>query len=184
MNRYEIILSGSGGQGIILAGIVFSTAVALHTDKNVVQSQSYGPEARGGASRAEVIISDSPIYYPKTIKADLLLALTQESLNLYVKLLKEDGLLIIDPEYVSYKGPGKFKTVKLPFTSIARDDMKSLLVTNMLAVGAISGILKVFSEEALCKTVEDRVSPAYKDINIRAIKLGFKLGRKAEREMK
>jgi len=184
MDRYEIILSGNGGQGIILAGIVFSTAVALYTDKNVVQSQSYGPEARGGASRAEVIISDSPIYYPKTVIADLLLALTQESLNSYIKLLKEGGLLVIDQEYVSYKAPEKFKVIKLPFTSIARDDMKNPLVTNMLAMGAISGILKIFSEEALCNTVGEKVSPAYKDINIRAIRSGFKLGRQAWRQMK
>lgn len=184
MDRYEIIFSGSGGQGIILAGIIFSSAIALNTDKNVVQTQSYGPEARGGASRSDVIISDGPIYYPKTMKVDLLLALTQESLNAYAKFLKDDGILVIDSEYVSNKGLEKFKVVEIPFISIARDRMKKPLVTNMLAIGTISGILKLFSEDVLCKTMEEKISPAFKDINTKAMKLGFKLGKRAGRFIK
>lgn len=184
MSRYEIILSGSGGQGIILAGIIFSSTVALYTDKNVVQTQSYGPEARGGASRTEIVISNKPIYYPKTTSADLLLSLTQESLNSYIKYVKKSGIVVLDSEYVKDKGLGKYKVIKIPFMSIARDQLKKMLVANMVAISCISGLIKMFSEETLCKSLENRVSPAFKDINRRAIKIGYKLGRKEARLIK
>ncbi len=92
----ELRLSGSGGQGLILAGIILAEA-ALHDGKNVVQSQSYGPEARGGgASKSEVIISDAPIYYPKVNKCDILLSLTQKACDKYIDSLKAGGILILD----------------------------------------------------------------------------------------
>ena len=93
--RIEIRLSGSGGQGLILAGIILAEA-AIIDGKNAVQTQSYGPEARGGASRSEVIISNGSIDYPKVSKSDILLALTEEAVIKYKGSLKEDGLLILD----------------------------------------------------------------------------------------
>src|SRR3990172_8617479 len=94
--QYEVRLSGSGGQGIILGGVILAEAAAIYEKKNAVQSQSYGPEARGGASKADVIISDEEIDYPKALKIDVLLALTQEACNKYIKDLKEGGVLIVD----------------------------------------------------------------------------------------
>ena len=89
--RYEARLSGSGGQGLILAGKILAEAAAIYENKNATQSQSYGPEARGGASKSEVIISDGDIDFPKATRLDVLLCLTQEACDKYVADLKEDG---------------------------------------------------------------------------------------------
>src|SRR4030042_17730 len=94
--RFEVRLSGEGGQGMILAGVILAEAAAIYDDKNAIQTQSYGPEARGGACKSEVIISDEEIDYPKATHIDLLLALTQESCDKYIRELKQGGLLVVD----------------------------------------------------------------------------------------
>jgi len=99
--RIETCLSGSGGQGLILAGIILAEAAGIYDGKEAVQTQSYGPEARGGASRSEVVISNSAIDYPKVIKADILLALTQTACDKYVKNLNKDGILVADSTSVT-----------------------------------------------------------------------------------
>jgi 2-oxoglutarate ferredoxin oxidoreductase subunit gamma len=116
--RYEIRLSGSGGQGIILSGIILAEALGLYEGKFVAQTQSYGPEARGGASKAEVIASDEEIDYPKAIKLDLLLAMNQKSCDEYYRDLKEDGTLIVDSTFVNQVPTSK--AIQIPFTKIAR----------------------------------------------------------------
>src|SRR5512139_2762594 len=100
MERYEIRLSGSGGQGLILAGVILAEAAGIHDGKYVCQTQSYGPEARGGASKAEVIISDEEIDYPKAMKPDLLLAMNQRSCDTYLFDLKPNGVLVVDSTFV------------------------------------------------------------------------------------
>src|SRR5210317_2115900 len=96
--HYEIRLSGAGGQGLILIGKILAEAAAIYDDMNATQSQSYGPEARGGASRSEVIISDEDIDYPKAVNIDLLLALTQESVSKYYGDLKDGGIMLVDED--------------------------------------------------------------------------------------
>jgi 2-oxoglutarate ferredoxin oxidoreductase subunit gamma len=118
--RYEIRLSGEGGQGLVLAGKVLAEAAAIYDGKNATQSQSYGPEARGGASRSEVIISDVDIDYPKAVSIDLLLALTQESVNRYAKDIKDGGVLLVDEEAAASVPEGAFRVFRLPITRIAR----------------------------------------------------------------
>ena len=98
--RYDIRFSGSGGQGIITAGILLAQAAAIKGGKNAVQSQSYGPEARGGASKAEVIISDDEINYPKIVSPDIVISLTQEAYNKYAVDLKDDAVVIVDTTMV------------------------------------------------------------------------------------
>lgn len=99
--RKEIRFSGSGGQGVILASVILGTAAALYENKHAVQSQSYGPEARGGASKADVIISDEPVKYPKARNIDFMLCLTQKAADKYLPDLKEGGLVLIDSDYVA-----------------------------------------------------------------------------------
>src|SRR4030042_4909584 len=94
--RYEIRLGGSGGQGIILMGIILAEAIGIYEGKSVAQTQSYGPEARGGSSKSEVVISDEEIDYPKAMKPDLLLAMNQKSCDDFYPDLKPDGMLIVD----------------------------------------------------------------------------------------
>jgi len=117
--RYEVRLSGSGGQGLILVGKVLAEAAAIYDGLNATQSQSYGPEARGGASRSEVIISDGDIDYPKAENIDILLALTQEACDKYIIDLKEGGVLLIDSQMVTKIPEGNFKIVSIPIIQSA-----------------------------------------------------------------
>jgi 2-oxoglutarate ferredoxin oxidoreductase subunit gamma len=103
--RTEVRFSGKGGQGMILAGIILAEAAAIYSGKNAIQSQSYGPEARGGASRADVIIANGDILYPKTTALDFLLALSQEACDSYARHLKEGGILLADSEAVKHIPP-------------------------------------------------------------------------------
>src|SRR5271157_4991519 len=121
--RTEIRLAGEGGQGMILAGIILAEAAAIYDGKQAVQSQSYGPEARGGASKSEVIISDGPIDYPKVTQCDALLAMTQEACNKYSHDLKEGGILLVDSDLVKTLPKGNFKTVAFPIINTAKNDV-------------------------------------------------------------
>src|SRR5574340_942404 len=98
--RYGIRLAGSGGQGLILAGVILAEAAGIYDGKFVCQTQSYGPEARGGASKAEVVISDSEIDYPKAMRPDVMLAMNQQSLDAFISDLKPGGLLLVDADLV------------------------------------------------------------------------------------
>ena len=127
--RYEIRLSGSGGQGIIMAAIVLAEAAGVYDEKHVCQSQSYGPEARGGTSKADVIISNQTIDYPKAIRPDLLLTMNQEACNTYFPDLKTEGLLVVDSTLV-HQIPTN-RVAAIPFTRIARKEIGKEMVANM-----------------------------------------------------
>lgn len=172
--RTEIRLSGEGGQGLVLAGKVLAEAAAIYDDKNATQSQSYGPEARGGASRSEVIISDDEIDYPKAVNLDLLLALTQESCTRYWKDLKDDGILLVDSEAVTDIPEGPFQVYKVPIIQIAEQEVGRALVANIVALGIITGLAKVVSEEAVESAILARVPKGTEELNITAFKAGLK----------
>jgi len=173
--RYEIRLSGSGGQGMILGGVILAEAAAIYDGLNATQTQSYGPEARGGASKSEVIISDREILFPKTSELDVLLCLTQKAAQEYIDALKEDRILIIDSYYVG-NIPSKYKnTFKIPFSQIAIDEFGTTLVVNMMALGAICAATGCVSEEALMSAVKARVPRGTEKLNEKATRLGIKL---------
>jgi 2-oxoglutarate ferredoxin oxidoreductase subunit gamma len=155
--KYEIRLSGSGGQGLILAGVILAEAAAIYDEKNAVQSQSYGPESRGGASKSEVIISDKEIDYPKATNLDVLLALTQEACDKYVKDLKEDGYLIVDSGMVSNLPNNKYKTYSLPLIKTAKEELHKEFVANIVSLGAIVEITGAVSKKAIEQAVLSRV---------------------------
>ncbi len=175
MGRYEIRLSGSGGQGIILAGRILAYAAAIYEGKNAVQSQSYGPEARGGASRAEVIISEEDIDYPKCTSLDALLVLTQESLNKYLKDLKEGGILLADSDTVKSIPAGKYRLYHVPFISTATNTIGKGIVANIVALGSLVKATRIVSEESITQAVLNRVPKGTEELNINAIKSGFAL---------
>ncbi len=170
--RREIRLAGSGGQGIIMAAIVLAEAAGVHEGKQVSQTQSYGPEARGGTCKAEVVISDTPIDYPKVAKPDFMLAMNQASVNTYFGDLKPTGLLIVDSTLVS-KVPTA-KTVSIPFTKIAREELGTDLVANMVALGALGWLSKGVSIESLEEALLSRVPPGTEELNLRALRAGVK----------
>ncbi|WP_202710910.1 2-oxoacid:acceptor oxidoreductase family protein [Sporosalibacterium faouarense] len=172
-NQCEIRLSGSGGQGLILGGIILAEA-ALNDGKNAVQSQSYGPEARGGASKAEVIISDNDINYPKVRECDILLSLTQLACDEYLHTLKENGVLVID-ESVKTPDRDDIKVYSLPILKTASEKIRKPMVANIVALAVINQITKVTTKESLEGAVLKRVPRGTEDINTNALKEGFNL---------
>jgi 2-oxoglutarate ferredoxin oxidoreductase subunit gamma len=175
--RYEIRFSGAGGQGLITAGIILAEAAAIIEKKHAAQSQSYGPEARGGASKSEVIISDSPIDYPKATIVDACLAMTQESADKYANGIKEGGVLLLDSDYVSRNPQGNFKTYKLPIMRTARVDLGREIVANVIALGAMVALTGVVSRESGESAVLAKVPEAFIDLNKKAYNLGFEMAK-------
>jgi 2-oxoglutarate ferredoxin oxidoreductase subunit gamma len=176
MQRYEIRLSGSGGQGIVTAGIILAEAAGIHDGKFVCQTQSYGPEARGGASKAEVVISDEEIDYPKAVKPDLLLAMNQKSCDTYFFDLKPAGLLVVDSTLV--KQAPTTRAVSLPFTQIARDAFGKEYVANIVALGALAALTGAVSLHSLELAILERVPPGTEDLNRQALEAGVEAANK------
>lgn len=171
--RYEIRFSGAGGQGLILAGVIMAEAASIYDGKQAVQSQSYGPEARGGASKSEVIISDGPVDYPKATKCDALLALTQEACDKYSADLKDGGVLLIDSDLVTKLPPGNYQTTAFNIINTAKNDVGREIVANIVALGAMVALTGVVSKEAAEKAVLSRVPEAFVELNRKAFQLGF-----------
>jgi len=174
MKNYEIRLSGSGGQGLILAGIILARAAVIDKRK-VTQTQSYGPESRGGSSRADVIISDHDIYFPEAMNFNCLLALTQEACDKYLFDLREEGVLIIDTTFVKNLALAAENTYELPFTDIAIDKLGSAISTNILSLSFLVRLTKVVKESSLEQSIRESVKPAFIDLNLKAMQIGFEL---------
>jgi 2-oxoglutarate ferredoxin oxidoreductase subunit gamma len=173
--RLEIRLAGSGGQGLVLASVILAEAVVEYEGKNAVQNQSYGPEARGGASKSEVIISDEEIDYPKAIKPDILLVMTQTAYDKYAKDLKKDGILIVDEDLVKEIENGNYKLYKVPLVRTASEKIGKAFVANIVALGALVGVKEIVSRESLEKAVLSRVPKGTEDLNRSALNAGFDL---------
>ena len=174
--RVEFRLSGSGGQGLLLAGIVLAEA-AIEEGKNAVQTQSYGPEASGGSSKAEVVISDEDIDYPKATDPDYLLALTADSYQSFGKLMGKGTIIVdssipLDPEI-------KAKTLSLPILKTAAEDIGKKVVANIVALGVLGGVSGVVEAATLEKAVLARVPKGTEELNLKALRAGMSLAGKA-----
>ena len=156
---------------MIMMGIILAEAIGVYDGKEVAQTQSYGPEARGGSSKAEVVVSDEEIDYPKAMKVDLLLTLNQKALDEYYQDLKPDGLLIVDSTFV--KTVPVANAVQIPFTRIARDRFKKEMVANIVALGAISELSSIVSKKAIEAAVLARVPKGTEKLNRDALKAGM-----------
>lgn len=177
--RYEIRLSGSGGQGLILMGIILAEAAGVYDGKYVAQTQSYGPEARGGSSKSEVIVSDEEIDYPKALKLDLLLAMNQKSCDEFYPDLKPDGILIVDSTFVSQVPTPK--AFQVPFTRIAREKLKREVVANIVALGALTQLCPIVSPKAMERAVLARVPKGTEKLNRDALRAGIAAARRAKK---
>jgi 2-oxoglutarate ferredoxin oxidoreductase subunit gamma len=173
--RYEICLSGSGGQGLILAGIILAEAAGIYEGKYVAQTQSYGPEARGGASKAEVVISDEEIDYPMATRLDLLLAMNQKSSDSFYFDLKPEGTLVVDSTFVTQIPTTK--AIRIPFTQLARKELGREMVANIIALGALATLSKVVSFKSLEAAVLARVPHGTEELNTRALQIGAREAR-------
>jgi 2-oxoglutarate ferredoxin oxidoreductase subunit gamma len=176
-NRYEIRLSGSGGQGLILMGIILAEAIGIYDGKCVAQTQSYGPEARGGSSKSEVIVSDVEIDYPKAMSLDLLLAMNQRSCDEFYPDLKPEGLLIVDSTFVTQVPTPK--AFQIPFTRIAREKFEREVVANIVALGALSQLSPIVSAKAVESAVLARVPKGTEKMNRDALRAGMNAAKRA-----
>ena len=169
--RQEVRLAGFGGQGIILAGYVLGKAAALYSGKEAVFTQSYGPEARGGACAAEVIISDEPIDYPLVSQPDLLVCMSQEAFSKYGAAAAEGARLIVDSDLVeSAARKGWLRHV--PATRLA-EELGNRIVANMVMLGFFGAVTSVVAREALEEAIRTTVRPKTVDLNLRAFDRGF-----------
>lgn len=168
--RYEVCLAGAGGQGLILAGQTLAEA-AIYDGKNATQSQSYGAEARGSASRSEVVISDCDIDYPRVIEADLLLAMSQEACDKYSPDLKEEGILVVDSVHV-HRVPTK-RAYCIPITKIAEEATGQCLTANVVALGIIVALTGIVSRKAIEASVRSQMPRGMEEMNLQALAAGF-----------
>jgi 2-oxoglutarate ferredoxin oxidoreductase subunit gamma len=177
VSRTEIRITGFGGQGVILAGIVLGHAVAVHEGKKAVQTQSYGAETRGGAARAEVVVSDEKIDYPKVISADITITMSQESFEKYGVTTRPGSALFVDADLVTSRSESSGGTIyHVPATKIAADEFKKTLAANMIMLGAMAAVTKVVRLESLKMSVREVAPKASRDLNTRALERGFEWG--------
>jgi 2-oxoglutarate ferredoxin oxidoreductase subunit gamma len=174
--RIEVRLAGSGGQGLILAGVILAEAAGIHEAKFVAQTQSYGPEARGGASKSEVVISDAPIDYPKAIKPDVLLCLSQKACDTYIFDVKPGGTVIVDETLVPHLPTSR--AVAIPFTQIAREEVGRDMLANIVALGALATLTGIVSLESLAAAVLARVPQGTEELNKKALEAGINAAQK------
>jgi 2-oxoglutarate ferredoxin oxidoreductase subunit gamma len=175
--RCEIRLSGAGGQGLLLAGKIIAEAAAIYDGKLATQAQSYGPEARGGASKSEVVISDEDIDYPVARNPDLLLALTQESVDAYLSDVRSGGIVLVDSGLVTSVPEGDYRIVRLPIADKARDAVGKVVTANLVAVGIIAGLINVVTPSAFESAIRARVPRGTEDANLKAFRVGLEMAK-------
>jgi 2-oxoglutarate ferredoxin oxidoreductase subunit gamma len=179
-DRFEIRLSGAGGQGLMLAGKLLAEAAAVYDGRSAVQTQSYGPEARGGKSKTDVVISGGEIDYPKATRVDVLLAMSQPALDEYLPSLREDGLLVVDSYLVDRVDHPN--AVLIPFTALAIDECGRKLFANVVALGAVVELTKAVGWESLRSAVLARVPKGTEEVNEKALEVGRNAARKLSEE--
>lgn len=172
--RYEMRFSGSGGQGVILASVIVAEA-AVAAGLNAVQSQSYGPEARGGMCRAETILSRDRIWYSKLTSPDFLLALTQQALDRYAGDMAPDAVVMADAGLTLPDGLDSGRVLSLPILATARDRVGKLMTANIVAVGAVNAALGLFGQEALTEGVRRHIPAGTEELNWKALAAGAQL---------
>jgi 2-oxoglutarate ferredoxin oxidoreductase subunit gamma len=164
LEKVEVRISGLGGQGVVLAGQILGRA-AVYDGKNVVQTQSYGAEARGSIAKSEVIISDGKIGFPMVRRCDILVAMNQEALDKNLKDLREDGVLIIDSTYVKKVPETRAKIFKIPATEHAEKTFGDGIYANMLMLGGLTKVTGIVSENAMKEAIQSAVAKSVADVN-------------------
>ena len=181
MERLRIVFSGSGGQGVITSSIILAEAAVLHEDLNAIQSQSYGPEARGGATRADVIISDTEITYPRVLQPDILICLTQTAFTKYRSILRPGGVLMTDAHYVKTLQRLDARCYELPMYDRVMEHIGNPVVFNVCMLGALIGLMDVVKCESVERVLSYRVPEDFLPMNRDALQIGLELGRSSSR---
>lgn len=176
MEKVRLVFTGSGGQGVITAAIILAEAAVLHEGLNAVQSQVYGPEARGGATRSDIIISDNPINYPKVIQANILVCLTQEAYNKFSAIIRPGGLLITDPRFVTIERKVDAQQREIPMYANVMSEIGKPIVFNICMLGTLLALADIVKPESIMKTIKARIPAGFIDMNQKAFDLGLQLG--------
>ena len=175
MERCRLVFSGSGGQGVITAAVVLAEAAVLYENLIAVQSQAYGPAARGGATRSDVIISDSDINYPKVIQPNVLVCLTQEAYNNFYPIIRPGGLLITDSRYVKIQRKVDAQQKELPMHHTVMEKIGKSIVFNICMLGVVISLTALVKSESIMKVLENRIPSSFLEMNRKALNLGVKL---------
>lgn len=178
MKRCRIIFSGSGGQGIITVAWILAETAALYEGLNAVQSQSYGPEARGGACRSDVIISDTEILFPQVTQPNVIISLSQEAYNTYSNLIRPGGLLLSDTYYVQQEKKVDARQIELAMYETILTEIKNPIVYNLCVLGALIYFIPLVQQASLDLVLENHFSSALLPVNKRAFQLGRQLAEK------
>ena len=173
-DRTEIRITGSGGQGVVLAAQILGNAAVLD-GKNAVQTQAYGSEARGSLSRGEIIISEGKIHFPSVRESDILIAMNQESLNVFIKRIKETGLLIVDSTNVTKIPETKAEVHKIPFTETAKKTFGEVIYANIIMLGVLVKITGIVTEQAIERALTEIMPKKMVATNKRAFHKGLQL---------
>ena len=181
MERCRIIFSGSGGQGVITAAVILAEASVLYEGLNAVQSQSYGPEARGGASRSDVIIADTEIRFPKVIQPNVLVCLTQDAYNKFSGLIRPGGLLLTDSHYVKQEKKVDARQVELDMYMKVIDKIGRPVVFNICMLGALIRLTQLIRPESVVKALKRRIPADILGLNNQALKLGMEMAENLDR---
>lgn len=175
--RTEIRFAGFGGQGIIRSGLILSMAACIYGDKNAVQTQSYGPESRGGSCKSEVVIADEEIDFPKVDEPDIVVIMSQEAYHKYVDTANEDAAILVDPGMITDRNdPENAKVYDVPATKIAKE-MGKAIVANVVMLGALTAITNIVTPETMKKAVLHNVPKGTKKLNIAAFDEGYDYGK-------
>jgi 2-oxoglutarate ferredoxin oxidoreductase subunit gamma len=175
--RLEIRFAGFGGQGIIKSGIITAAAACIHSGKNAVQTQSYGPESRGGACKSEVVISEEEIDFPKVVEPDILVVMSQHAYNDYIDDVKSGGIVILDPDMVPReKELTKAKVFRVPATKIA-EELGRRIVANIVMLGAFVAITNALDENALKESIKTNIPKGTEELNLAAFRKGYDCGK-------
>ena len=179
--RLEVRLSGFGGQGIVLAGRILGTSVSLFDGKNAVFTQSYGPEARGGACSADVVISEGLVHYPKVTRPDILVFMSEEAKHTYGKLLERETTVIIDQDLVRRDGlEGRCERIfSIPSTRFA-EELGRKMVANIVMLGFLTSVTGVVRYDSMRNAILDSVPKGTEELNTKAFEKGYQYGQEGK----
>jgi len=176
MQLTEIRIAGFGGQGVILAAMIVGKAASIFQGGYATLTQVFGPEARGGASSAQVILSDEPILYPYVTQPDVLVVMSQEAYTRFAPELREGGLLIVEEELVHIDElRSGIRVHSVPATRLA-EELGRRMVLNVVMVGFFAAVTGLLDPDALRQAVGDSVPPPTRELNLRAFDKGFDYG--------
>jgi 2-oxoglutarate ferredoxin oxidoreductase subunit gamma len=177
MRLTEIRIAGFGGQGVILSAAIIGKASCIFQDNFATMTQSFGPEARGGSSSAQVILSDAPVTYPYITQPDILVVMSQEAFTRFSPELRENGILIVEQDLVRVTGlKSGIRLYSVPATRLA-EELGKKMVLNVVMVGFFGAVTGLLDPANLRKAVADSVPPAFQELNLRAFDKGFEYGR-------